>query len=273
MSNENLFKIVDGVLADCKDGVSKIVLPDEVTAIDDCPGPFIQIYEPFELTLSPNTKTCAGDLRSEAITVLNVPAGAELECSDFGPNHGMFFKLLKEINVDLDNTSCASENGILYSKDMSVLYSCPAAHEDNVVIPASVKSIGAHAFDGCKKLTEIVIPETVEEIGERAFMDCTALKRIVVQGQNTKIGKDAFLRCTKIIMAVQYDGSDKKKSNVFEFPWTEEIPENAFSGLNKLKTVVLPKTIKHIGKFAFRGCKSLEKMNLSKKIICDKKAF
>ena len=41
----------------------------------------------------------------------------------------------------------------------------------------------------------------------------------------------------------------------------------------KLKTVVLPETIKLIGKNAFKGCKSLESINLPEGVKCDKKTF
>ena len=43
--------------------------------------------------------------------------------------------------------------------------------------------------------------------------------------------------------------------------------------MNKLKTVVLPDTVKSIGKNAFKGCKSLESINLPENVKCDKKTF
>ena len=271
MDNSNLFDIKNGVLTYCKGGVGKIVIPDEVTEIGD--NPFIRITMPYELTLSPNMKCIGSKLISEGITVLNIPATTEFQCSDFGPNYSSFYKLMREINVDPDNKYCASENGILYSKDMSILYSCPAAHEGNVVIPATVKQIGTHAFDGCMNLTEIVIPATVEEICERAFMDCKSLKRIVLQGANTVIGQEAFLRCTKITIAGLIGSLAGVKGNTFEFPWKDTIPENAFSGMAKLKNVVLPETIGAIGKNAFKGCKSLESINLPENVKCNKNTF
>ena len=51
-------------------------------------------------------------------------------------------KELREINVDPENPHCASKDGILYSKDMTILYVCPAAHEGKVVIPDTVTKIG-----------------------------------------------------------------------------------------------------------------------------------
>ena len=270
MSNTNDFIIEDGILKVYRGAGGDIVIPDEVTGFLFV---FAEFWEPFTLTLSKNMKANYDTLLSPGIVTVNIPVGTELECSSFGPNHSSSFTQLKEINVDPENQSCASENGILYSKDMTILYACPAAYEGEVVIPETVKEIGKRAFDGCKNLTEIIIPSTVEEIGERAFMDCKSLKKVVIQGDKTKIGKEAFLRCGKITTAGLYGSVKGKKGYSFEFPWTSSIPENAFSGMNKLKTVVLPDTVKSIGKNAFKGCKSLESINLPENVKCDKKTF
>ena len=97
--------------------------------------------------------------------------------------------------------------------------------------------------------------------------------RAMTLGRASAIGKEAFLRCGKITTAGLYGSVKGKKGYSFEFPWTSSIPENAFSGMNKLKTVVLPDTVKSIGKNAFKGCKSLESINLPENVKCDKKTF
>ena len=271
MSDAKDFVIENGGLVGYTGAGGTIVIPEEVTHIPGAPA-FCDFWDEFELTLSPNMQCGKDELLSQGIIKLNVPAETKLECSDFGPNHSSFFAKLKEINVDPANPYCASDNGVLYSKDMTILYACPAAHEGTVNIPDSVKKIVSHAFDGCKKLTEILIPETVEEIGERAFIDCTALKKIILKGKDTIIGAEAFLRCSKVATA-GLQGTLKGKGYGFEFAWEEAIPENAFSGLTKLKKVVLPATIKAIGKNAFKGCKSLEEINLPENVKCDKRTF
>ena len=127
------------------------------------------------------------------------------------------------------------------------------------------------AFAGCKNLKEIVLPASVKYIEERAFADCKALKKLVLPDGIESIGKEAFLRCAKLTNA-GLKGSTKKGYS-FEFPWQTEIPENAFSGMNKLQKVVLPETIVSIGKGAFKGCKALTEINLPENVKCDKKAF
>ena len=138
-------------------------------------------------------------------------------------------------------------------------------------IPSAIQTIGSFAFAGCKNLKEIVLPASVKYIEERAFADCKALKKLVLPDGIESIGKEAFLRCAKLTNA-GLKGSTKKGYS-FEFPWQTEIPENAFSGMNKLQKVVLPETIVYIGKGAFKGCKALTEINLPENVKCDKKAF
>ena len=270
MSSMDDFVIENDVLRSYTGNGGEVVIPNNVKSFG--PPVFCDFWDPITVTLSENMAASSDDLLCQGIVAINVPAGTELVCSSFGPNHSSFYAKLKEINVDPANPYCTSKDGILYSKDMTILYACPAAHEGAVVIPDSVKIIGKRAFDGCKALTEIVIPESVAEISERAFMDCNALKKIVITGNKTVIGAEAFLRCSKVTTAGE-KGTLKGKGYGFEFIWKTEIPENAFSGLNKLKKVVLPETVKTIGKNAFKGCKGLEEINLPENVKVDKKAF
>ncbi len=271
MSNASDFVIENGAILEYKGSGGEVIIPDGVTAFGNSPV-FCDFWDPFTLTLPDGMKAKFDDLLSQGIAGLNISAGTEFECSSCGPNHSSFYALLKEINVDPGNPGCASLDGVLYSKDLTTLYACPAAHEGSVTIPETVKIIGSHAFDGCTKLKEIVIPTSVAEIGERAFMDCKALAKVVISSETTKIGAEAFLRCGKLATAGQ-KGTLKGKGYSFEFPWTEEVPENAFAGMNKLKKVVLPETVRVIGKNAFKGCKSLEEINLPEGVKLDKKAF
>ena len=118
---------------------------------------------------------------------------------------------------------------------------------DGVLLSADGRTLVAYPPQRAGEAYEV--PDGVREIGERAFMDCKALSKVVLQSEKTKIGVESFLRCGKLTTAGLI-GTLKGKGYSFEFPWTKEIPENAFSGMNKLKKVVLPETVKSIGKNA-----------------------
>lgn len=267
----NNLVIEDGVLKQYT-GQGDVVIPDEVESIFG--APFCDFYDPFKLTLSNNLTCSFGEILSQGITGLHIPAGTNFKCKDCSPNGTSFFVALESITVDPENPYCASENGMLLSKDKTVLYACPAAHagdKGTLIVPDTVTIIAARAFGGCKNLKEIVLPDSVKCIEERAFADCKALKKLVLPDDIETIGKEAFLRCAKLTNA-GLKGSTKKGYS-YEFPWQTEIPENAFSGMNKLQKVCLPETITSIGKGAFKGCKALVEINLPENVKCDKKTF
>ncbi len=55
---------------------------------------------------------------------------------------------LKEINVDGNNINYESKDGILYDKNQTKLICCPQGKAGDIVIPASVTSIGCYTFSG-----------------------------------------------------------------------------------------------------------------------------
>ena len=269
MSN-NLI-IEDGVLKGYT-GEGNVIIPDEVTSVFG--APFCDFCDPFEITLSNNMVCSFGDVLSQGIVKLNIKAGTEFKCSSCYPSNTSFYKLLESINVDPENPYCTSVDGMLLNKEKTILYACPPANEGNkgvIVVPDTVEIIADKAFGGCTKIKEIILPTSLKTIGEKAFADCKALKKLVLPDGIETIGKEAFLRCGKLTNA-GLKGSTKK-GYAYEFPWEEEIIENAFSGMNKLQKVVLPETITKIGKGAFKGCKSLVEINLREDVKCDKKTF
>jgi hypothetical protein len=224
-----------------------------------------------EVTISGVTQSSFDDVLSETITVLNIPAGVDFKLSSCGSNT-MFFKKLREINVSPENRSCSSENGILYNKEKTVLYACPPAYDGELVLPNTVTKIGDQAFAYCEFLKEVILPPSVTEIGAGAFAHCKSLKKISLPESVRTIGKDAFKHCAKLTSA-GIVGTGGKKGVSYEFAWTDKIPENAFSGMQKLKKVSLPDTIKVIGKNAFKGCKALEEINLPEGVKVGAKEF
>ena len=145
----NDFVISNGFLEKYTGNKTNIVIPEEVTAIS--PWSFMSVYSPFTLTLSSAMECSFDELLSAGLTVLNISAGTRFKCTSCALDKtSSFLKLLKEINVDTENPYCASLNGILYSKDMSTLYACPASYEGDVVIPPTVTTIADSAFGCCK---------------------------------------------------------------------------------------------------------------------------
>ena len=86
---------------------------------------------------------------------------------------------LEEISVSEKNPYFTSADGVLYNKDMTELYCCPAGKKE-IRIPETVTKIRKFAFCGCQYLTEIHIPASVKHIQYGAFRWCDALKEILI---------------------------------------------------------------------------------------------
>ena len=130
-----------------------------------------------------------------------------------------------------------------------------ATHTVN--IPKGVTSIGNHAFRGCSVLETVVIPAGVTKIGAGAFAECSDLKNIVVSSENKYYCCEdgvLFNRSKTEIVAIA-GGVNK---GAYTIPnGISSIATRAFEGYNKLDSVVIPETVKFIGKYAFYICSPL----------------
>lgn len=93
-----------------------------------------------------------------------------------------------------------------------------------------VTTIGAHAFENCRRLDEIIIPDNVTSLGEYAFagcfryidiaclssswnyyIPCYGVKNISIGGGLTEIPPYAFENC-KALESIEFPPNIKKKS-------------------------------------------------------------
>ena len=106
---------------------------------------------------------------------------------------------LKEIQVSENNSSYQSIEGILFSKDGTLLHTYPKGKTNSsYTIPDSVTTIGNSAFFYCTSLTEVIIPDSVTSIGDSAFYYCKSLTNVILPDLVTSIGDSAFSRCTSL---------------------------------------------------------------------------
>ena len=137
--------------------------------------------------------------------------------------------LLREIRVDEGNPNYHSVDGVLFSKDLSVLYAYPGGMlQEDYAIPASVKQIANGAFCGCIGLKRITIPEGVTIIGARAFSGCKNLSDLSLPETVTYIGAFAFDWC-------------ENPSRLFIPENVASIGEHAFHSCNNLREILVDK--------------------------------
>lgn len=160
---------------------------------------------------------------------------------------------LNSIAVDAKNKSFSSRDGVLYSKDNTVLVQCPIGRQGRFIVAKNTTKIDPSAFAYCFNLSEIVLPEGLIGIGEFAFGACQALQKINLPKSITEIGKEAFMYCYKL-SAISVP--DRVKA----------IQESTFYQCQSLATVNLGKGITAIGRYAFGECSSLKTLKLSPQI-------
>lgn len=140
---------------------------------------------------------------------------------------------LENIIVDAKNEKFSSEDGVLYSKDKSVLIYYPKGKNNSKFdIPDTVKYFDRMVFEDCKKIKKVTIPNSVTAISYRAFAGCSNLEEINIPTGVASIG------------------------------------ESAFGGCKNLKNIVIPDSVKSIEIYAFSGCSSLIEIAIPESVQC-----
>ena len=159
---------------------------------------------------------------------------------------------LNSINVDKDNQSYSSEDGILFDKEKKKLITYPAGKKEKEYnIPSSVTSIGAGTFYGCRSLTRIEIPSSVTSIECLAFYGCTSLTSIEIPSSVTRIAAQVFYGCTSLT-SIEIPSS------------VTSIGMWAFYNCTSLTSIEIPSSVASIGIYAFSRCVSLNSINVDK---------
>lgn len=162
--------------------------------------------------------------RANRPLVLKIPASIEVIRTGIQGNYGgytFFYGLLSEANlssivVSPDNPNYSSRDGVLFSKDFTILYRYPkgsnrksytvpegvieifdravtsADRLEYVEMPNSVRKINNSAFASCDNLHEIKMSESVQIIHTDAFEDCPISSDIILPETLEYIGDDAF---------------------------------------------------------------------------------
>ena len=106
---------------------------------------------------------------------------------------------LRNIYIDEENTVYSSDNGVLFSKDKTILYRYLfAKHGTEYSVPEGVKQIWNSAFYYCRALRKITLPSSLKIIGDSAFLFCYYLGVINFPESLETIGRRAFQNCERL---------------------------------------------------------------------------
>ncbi len=141
-----------------------------------------------------------------------------------------------------------------------------------VILPASLRKIGARAFCECERLTDLNIPNYVEEIDVDAFRGTPFHDRLRQQEGLVVLGNCAYLYQGTESTIVIPDGIKTVGYRLFRDckflaeirlpPSVKKIAYSAFYGCTALRAVEIPKNVNIIGDWAFSGCSELERIDI-----------
>ena len=188
---------------------------------------------------------------------------------------------LTSINVASNNPNYCSINGVLFNKDVTVLFQCPGGKSGTYNIPNSITNIKEGSFSGCSKLTSIAIPNSVTSIGSYAFNNCSSLTSATIGNSVTSIGAYAFYACSKLTKIVIPNSVINLGTNAFEScsglvsaeigTGITTINNYTFRWCSNLKSLIIGRNVNSIGTSAFAGCSNLTSVTIESNAITSKK--
>ena len=201
---------------------------------------------------------------------ISIPASL----TDIAPGAFLDCWSLTEVTIAEDNPAYMIEDGILYTKDKTVLHSCinrqslehvtvpdgvtrieeAAFYRSeglrSVILPEGLLIISAHSFSECLALESINLPSTVTVIDQYAFSACQSLKRITIPAGVTELAGSVFGNCTALkevifaprsqfikIYSFTFENCESLES--FTVPASSSIGAGNFSGCINLKEFIV----------------------------------
>lgn len=131
---------------------------------------------------------------------------------------------LTRIDVDANNQTYCSVDGVLYSKDMTTLVAYPRGKADaTFVIPNTVTTIDTCAFYNNFKLTNITLPDNLTTMEWEAFYN-TGITSIDIPESVTKIGGEALKFCSNLT-EINYAGTMERWADIeLSSSWNDDVP-------------------------------------------------
>ena len=270
-----------------RESIKKIIIDDDVTSIGA--AAFMNCSNLSEVVIGCGVTKIESDAFYGCISLENIdiPSGVTEIASEafFGCTNLKYVSIgsgvmtlgsqvfrdcpsLFQIEVDEKNEFFCSQDGILFSRDMTKLICYPAAKTDITYnIPKGITAISSCAFESCSNLTSVIFPETLQEIGDSSFYNCDSLSMILIPDNIMAIGSVAFSDCDNLENVVIPDSVVTIGNRAFEYcenlctvvigNGTTKIGYEAFAGCANLETVTIGSAIQEIGQEAFDGCDSL----------------
>lgn len=184
-----------------------------------------------------------------------------------------FYKDSKLATVDLGGTEVIGASAFSGDKKIAAL-TVPATMREigayafnkctgltSLTLEPGVKTIEAYAFSGCSKIPSLTIPDTVTAIGNSAFSQCSAMAELKLSPATKSYGNGVFSYCSKLTSVVLPDG-------------LTAVVDSMFMQCANLASVTIPDSVTAIGPRAFGYCKNLPAVTIPEGVtVIDDYAF
>ncbi len=262
--------------------ITNVILPEGLETIGY--GAFVDCWYLESVTLPTSLKTIgdfafAGDF---GITQFTVPKNVNyIGAGAFSEMYG-----ISSFKVENGNSNYTVRDGVILSKDETVLVACPSGKMGNYAIPNTVDDICAYAFSGCSNLT-VTIPNGVKTIGDGAFRYTFSMNNIIIPESVTYIGENAFgesglgainvangndvyttvsgVLFTEDMKTLIYYPTERSRESYTIPEGVTEIADYAFEYSN-ITGITIPDSVTSIGNYAFGYCEDLYDISIGKNV-------
>ena len=128
----------------------------------------------------------------QQLTEVNIPASVKF----IGKRTFSLCPYLIDIVVADDNPNYASEDGVLFTKDFSMLKQYPSGRTDTLyTVPTKVTALEGGCFHSSSRLRRIQLHNGISYFGVGVFQQCGGLKYINLPDNMTYLPEASFLMC------------------------------------------------------------------------------
>ena len=218
------------------------------------------------------------------LQVETVTIGSSYRDPTFGENIVKSDKLTAYI-VDEDNTMYSSVDGILYSKDGTILVIYPGGRQnEDFTVPENVtdvyyfggnkylKRVVVHdgvsmwleTFSGCSSLSDVRLPSDMTAIPFGMFRHCISLEHIEIPDTVTSIGDQAFydtgIKGIELHYGLTSIGSyafAESELTSIDIPYSVTTIGNYAFQATKIESLFIPDSVTYLGSYNFNLCYGL----------------
>ena len=162
--------------------LDQVLLPHNLTAIRK--GAFGICTSLSEITIPNKVTTIENNAFRDCINLTSIYIPESVTDIGFA-TYSLSFAFSKcvsmeSIDVDINNMTYKSIDGIIYNKSGTELFACPAGKTGVITIPNDTVKIRMKAFDHCNAITSVIIPTGVTALDIDTFVYNESLRSLYI---------------------------------------------------------------------------------------------